>query len=125
MIVSGTKPQYKNQTEEYMIVRLSNVEFYHVGQAFRLGRYPIHFHMNGDMPSSYVNECAVHESFNQATNIQATNYLRITRNVVYDIMGGAFFLKDGVEIGNTFSYNLAVFVKASSSLLNEDITPGF
>ncbi len=34
--------------------RISNVELTHVGQAFRKGRYPIHFHMNGDMQGSYV-----------------------------------------------------------------------
>ena len=39
-------------------------------------------------------------------------------------MGGAYFLEDGIEIGNTFKNNLAVFVKASSSLLSEDSTPG-
>jgi hypothetical protein len=33
------------------------------------------------------------------------------------------FLEDGVEIGNTFDGNLAVFVQTSSSLLNEDVTP--
>ena len=38
-------------------------------------------------------------------------------------MGGAVFLEDGVETGNTFQYNLAIFVKASTSLLNDDITP--
>ena len=38
-------------------------------------------------------------------------------------MGGAYFLEDGVEIGNEFSYNLAIFVKTSSSLLTEDSTP--
>ena len=37
--------------------------------------------------------------------------------------GGAMFLEDGVEIGNTFDGNLAVFVRTSSSLLNEDVTP--
>ena len=81
--------------------------------------------MNGDMPSSYVSECAIHESFMRATNMHASNYILIERNVIYNIMGGAYFLEDGVEIGNTFAYNLAVFVKASSSLLSEDITPGF
>lgn len=79
--------------------------------------------MNGDMPSSYVKECAIHESFNRAINIHASNYLRLTRNVIYNIMGGAYFLEDGVEIGNEFLYNLAVFVRTSSSLLNEDVTP--
>ena len=34
--------------------RLENVEFSWAGQAFRLGRYPIHFHMNGDVSGSYV-----------------------------------------------------------------------
>jgi len=47
----------------------------------------------------------------------------VERNVIYNIMGGAYFLEDGIEIGNIFQYNLAVFVKTSSSLLNEDVTP--
>jgi hypothetical protein len=110
-------------SQESTIMRLSNVEFHHMGQAFRLGRYAIHFHMQGDSPSSYVRECAIHNSFNRAINIHATNYITITRNVIYDIAGGAFFLEDGVEIGNKFTYNLAVFVRTSSSLLNEDATP--
>ena len=79
------------------------------------GRYPIHFHMNGDMPSSYVKETAIHESFNRAINIHASNYLRLTRNLIYNIIGGAYFLEDGVEIGNEFIGNLAVFVRTSST----------
>lgn len=39
-------------------------------------------------------------------------------------MGGAFFIEDGIETGNIIQYNLAVFVKQSTSLLNDDITPG-
>ena len=113
------------KSPESVIGRLSNVELFHVGQAYRLGRYPIHFHMNGDMPSSYVVECAIHESFNRATNIHASNYLTIESNFIYNIMGGAFFLEDGVEIGNVFKNNLAIFVVASSSGINEDLTPGF
>ena len=38
-------------------------------------------------------------------------------------MGGAFFLEDGDETGNTFENNLAVYVKSSTSLRNDDITP--
>ena len=91
---------------------------------FRLGRYPINFHMNGNMPSSYVKVCVIHESFNRATNIHASNYLTIEANVIYNIRGGAYFLEDGIEIGNVFKNNLAVFVIASQSLINEDVTPG-
>ena len=81
------------RNQEVVIGRFSNVELFHVGQAFRLGRYAIHFHMNGDMPSSYVKECAIHQSFNRAVNIHATNRLTIQSNVIYDILGGAYFLE--------------------------------
>ncbi|CAF0814130.1 unnamed protein product, partial [Brachionus calyciflorus] len=111
------------RTREYVIARIQNVELYHVGQSFRIGRYPIHFHLNGDMRSSYVKEISIRKSFNRAINIHGSNYVTISRNFIYDIMGGAYFLEDGVEIGNEFSYNLAIFVKSSSSLLNEDSTP--
>ena len=80
---------------ENVIARISNIEMYHVGQSFRLGRYPIHFHMIGDSPSSYVSECAIHESFNRAVNIHASNYITVERTVISNIMGGAFFL--GIE----------------------------
>jgi len=104
-------------------VRLSNIEVTNAGQAFRLGRYPVHFHMNGNMNQSYIKSSSIHSTFNRAVNIHATNYLTVENNVIYNIMGGAMFLEDGVEIGNKIRYNLAVFVRTSSSLLNEDVTP--
>ena len=109
--------------EELVVGRIEYVELTYVGQAFRLGRYAIHFHLNGDMPSSYVRGCSIHQSFNRAVNIHATHYVTVEHNVVYNIMGGAFFLEDGVETGNVFQYNLAVFVISSTSLQNDDITP--
>ena len=92
-------------------------------QAFRLGRYAIHFHLNGDMDTSYVKKCAIHQSFNRATNIHGTNWVQIEENFIYNIMGGAFFLEDGIEEHNRFYRNVAVFVKSSTSLQNDDITP--
>ncbi|XP_035686784.1 fibrocystin-L-like [Branchiostoma floridae] len=103
--------------------RIEHVEFTYVGQAFRLGRYPIHSHLNGDMSSSYVRGCAIHRSFNRAVTMHGTHNLLVERNVVFNIMGGAFFIEDGIETGNIVQYNLALFVRASTSLLNDDITP--
>ncbi|CAF0745209.1 unnamed protein product [Adineta steineri] len=105
------------------ILRLSNIEVTYAGQAFRLGRYPVHFHMNGNMSLSYIKSSSIHQTFNRAVNIHASNYLTVSNNVIYDVMGGAVFLEDGVETFNTLSYNLLVFVRTSSSLLNEDVTP--
>ena len=39
-------------------------------------------------------------------NIHGTHYVMIQNNVIYDIMGGAVFLEDGIEIGNTFDVSI-------------------
>ncbi|XP_030002867.1 PKHD1 like 1, tandem duplicate 2 [Sphaeramia orbicularis] len=104
--------------------RIEHVEIFHAGQAFRLGRYPIHWHLMGDVQyMSYVRGCAIHQTFNRAVTIHNTHNLLVERNVIYNIMGGAFFIEDGIETGNIVQYNLAVFVKQSTSLLNDDVTP--
>ncbi|KAK3740701.1 hypothetical protein QZH41_019065 [Actinostola sp. cb2023] len=103
--------------------RFSYMEVRHAGQAFRLGRYPIHFHTSGEVGGSYVIGCAIHRSFNRAITIHGTNYLVVEHNVVYDILGNAVFVEDGIEQGNTVRFNLGIEVKPSSSALNVDITP--
>uniref|UniRef100_A0A8C6RMA5 Fibrocystin-L n=1 Tax=Nannospalax galili TaxID=1026970 RepID=A0A8C6RMA5_NANGA len=104
--------------------RIEYVEVFHAGQAFRLGRYPIHWHLLGDLQfKSYVRGCAIHQAYNRAVTIHNTHHLLVERNVIYDIRGGAFFIEDGIEHGNILQYNLAVFVQQSTSLLNDDVTP--
>ncbi|XP_066530272.1 fibrocystin-L-like [Hoplias malabaricus] len=106
------------------IGRIEYVEVFHAGQAFRLGRYPIHWHLMGDVKfQSYVRGCAIHQTYNRAVTIHNTHRLLVEHNIIYDIMGGAFFIEDGIETGNVLQYNLAVFVKQSTSLLNDDVTP--
>ncbi|XP_028646735.2 PKHD1 like 1, tandem duplicate 1 [Erpetoichthys calabaricus] len=106
------------------IGRIEYVEVFHAGQAFRLGRYPIHWHLMGDINfKSYVRGCGIHQTYNRAVTIHNTHHLLVEKNVIYDIMGGAFFIEDGIETGNILQYNLAVFVKQSTSLLNDDVTP--
>nr|XP_032810523.1 fibrocystin-L isoform X1 [Petromyzon marinus] len=104
--------------------RIEHVEIYHAGQAFRLGRYPIHWHLMGDVAfRSYVRGCALHHTFNRAITIHNTHQLLVERNVAYNVMGGAYFIEDGIEQGNVLQHNLAVFVRQSTSLLNDDVTP--
>ncbi|XP_060949378.1 PKHD1 like 1, tandem duplicate 1 [Limanda limanda] len=110
--------------ENLVIGRLEHIEIYNAGQAFRLGRYPVHWHLMGNVDyKSYVRGCAIHQTYNRAVTIHNTHRLLVERNVIYDIMGGAFFIEDGIETENILQYNLAVFVKQSTSLLNDDVTP--
>ena len=75
------------------------------------------------MDTSYIRGCAVHRTYNRAITIHAANYLTIEHNVVYNNMGHAIFTEDGVEQNNVVQYNLAVYTRTSSSLLNVDVTP--
>ena len=111
------------QNKGDVIGRFSYIEVTHAGQAFRLGRYPIHFHLNGDVSGSYVRGCSIHHTFNRAVTVHAVDNLLVENNVAYNILGHAYFLEDGIEQNNIIQDNLGVFVRASSSLLNVDITP--
>jgi len=42
------------------VARISYAEFVNSGQPAILGRYPIHFYINGDMHDSFVEGNAVH-----------------------------------------------------------------
>ena len=61
----------RNKDSNDARARLSYVELTLMGQAFRLGRYPVHFHIAGDVQSkSYVRGCAIHRSFNRQAHVQ-------------------------------------------------------
>lgn len=87
------------------------------------GRYPIHFHLSGNVTGSYVRGCAIHHTFNRAVTVHGVSGLLVEHNVANDVMGHAFFIEDGIETGNTIQYNLGVAVRTSSTLLITDVTP--
>jgi hypothetical protein len=103
--------------------KLSYIEVRRAGQAFQLGRYPIHFHMIGDIPGSYVKGCAIHHTYNRALTIHAVNNFLVENNVAYDVMGHTFFIEDAVETNNRIINNLGLVTRSSSSLLNADYHP--
>jgi hypothetical protein len=105
---------------ESLVARLSNLEVRNAGQAFRLGRYAIHWHMVGNLRQSYQRNCSIHHSWNRGTAIHGVNYLSIEHNFAYNVMGHAFFIEDGVEQFNFLRRNLGIKVVPSMNLLNTD-----
>ncbi|KXZ47885.1 hypothetical protein GPECTOR_32g498 [Gonium pectorale] len=105
-------------------LRFEQAEIRQTGQAFRLGRYTMHFHMHGDLAyQSWIRGCAVHHTYNRALTIHGSHRVIVQDNVAYNVMGHAFFLEDGIETGNIFENNLGMSTRASSALLNTDTTP--
>lgn len=112
-----------SEGDDSLTCRLNYVELHDVGQAFKLGRYAIHFHMIGAVHNSYANGVAIHQSNNRGFTMHGTHYLRLTNNIVYEGKGHIFFIEDAIETNNYLEGNLVITVKASFSLLNTDQTP--
>ncbi|XP_063856678.1 fibrocystin-L-like isoform X4 [Scylla paramamosain] len=117
VILSGKFPDL-----DLVMGRIEYVEVTKTGQAFQLGRYPLHFHLAGDMGGSYIRGCSIHHTYNRAVTMHSTNNLLVEHNVAYNNMGHAIFTEDGVEQNSVVQYNLAVYTRTSSSLLNVDVT---
>ncbi len=92
--------------------RFANVELSYLGQKKKLGRYPMHWHMQVDngLGQYFVNS-SVHHSFNRAITIHGTNYATVEDNVCFDQVGHAVFFEDGVEQHNEVHRNLVLFTQ--------------
>lgn len=88
--------------------RIDGVEFSNVGQRNILRRYPVHFHMDGRAPESYLKRSSIHDSANRCVTVHGTSGLRIQNNVCFDHLGHGFFLEDGAETDNILSGNLGL-----------------
>ena len=109
--------------DESLIGRLENIEVRNAGQAGRLGRYPIHFHMIGAVKKSYARRNSVHRTFNRAFTIHGVHYLRIQYNVAFNVKGHTYFIEDAIETKNIIEYNLGALTRRGFNLLNTDQTP--
>lgn len=102
-------------------VSIDGVEFYHMGQKGKLGRYPVHWHQAGDRTGDYVKNSSIHRAFNRALTIHGAQNVLIEQNVAYDHIGHGFFLEDAVETGNKFYFNLGLLTR--EPLPGEEILP--
>ncbi len=101
-------------------MRIDGVELRRVGQAGRIGRYPVHFHglsyrsdgtVLKDATGQFVRNSAVWNSKNRCLVVHGTNGVSLTNNICYDILGHAVFFEDAVERRNTVERNLVLKVR--------------
>lgn len=92
-------------------VEISGVEFFRLGQHLNNGRYPIHWHLVDDASGQFIENSAIHHSYNRCVTVHGTNNVRVENNVTFDHVGHCFFLEDGAETGNQFIHNLGMNTK--------------
>jgi hypothetical protein len=94
--------------DESLIGRIGYIEMRDVGQAFQLGRYPLHFHMIGTVHNSYIIGNSIHNTYNRAVTFHGVHYLRVQKNFAFRTMGHAFFIEDAAETKNLIEDNLVI-----------------
>lgn len=102
---------------------VDSVEFFRLGQAGLMGRYPFHWHLVGDAPGQYIKNSSIHSSFQRCVTVHQTHQTVVDNNVCYNFKGHGFFLEDGNEVNNTISRNVGIgaqFPSLSKVLLNSD-----
>ena len=93
----------------------------------KIGRYPLHFHLAGNMPpNTYLRYNSIRKTNFRCVTIHASHNIVVDSNVAFDALGHCFYLEDGVEMNNTFSNNLAVWVqpKVAGERIGSDGTDG-
>ena len=99
------------------------VEFFHMGQMGKMGRYPLHWHLRGDAEGQYVQRSSFHDSFQRCVTVHGTSHVLLRKNLCYNTYGHGFFLEDGNEMHNTFEANIAILnmkMPSSRALLQSD-----
>jgi hypothetical protein len=97
----------------YNQVALQGVEIEKFGKS-QLGSYPIHFHMDGSLPTdsgsggTLVNANSIHHSYNKCIAVHETNNLVVQNNVCARITGNIFYEEIGDETNITFNGNLGM-----------------
>ncbi|XP_078677557.1 cell surface hyaluronidase CEMIP2-like isoform X3 [Branchiostoma floridae x Branchiostoma belcheri] len=108
--------------KDFENVHLSGIEFTRMGQQI-LGRYPVHFHMAGDVDGvgcysrpTYVRELSIHHCFARCVTIHGTHGLLVQDTVGYETLGHCYFLEDGAEQRNVLDHNLGLSTRYGTLL---------
>lgn len=92
-------------------VRVSDVEFSRLGQPGILGRYPVHWHLMGEAPGTYVRRSSVHHGLQRGIIVHGTHRATVEENVVFDVRGHGVYVEDGSEQGTVIRGNLAALAR--------------
>jgi hypothetical protein len=87
---------------------IDGVEFRHMGQFDRLGRYPFHWHLVGDASGQYLRNSAINGSIQRGIVVHGTQGALVSGNVVYDTVGHNIVAENDASFNNLFQSNLAV-----------------
>ncbi len=105
---------------------VDGVELSRLGQLGKMGRYPFHWHLAGDVPGQFIRNSSIHDSYQRCVTIHGTNGATVENNVCFNHFGHGYFLENGNEVNNVIAGNLGMLtrrVPAGKGLLASDMGP--
>ena len=90
------------------VAHVEGVGLYYMGQLGLLARYPMHWHLAGDVSGQYIRNTSVWHSFNRCVTVHGSHAATVENNVCFDHVGHGYFLEDGIETRNTIVGNLGL-----------------
>jgi hypothetical protein len=84
------------------------VEFRRVGQFNRAGRFPLHWHGNGDAADSAASGCVIQQSFQRGIVVAGSPRVRLEGNVVYKPLGHGVITDQADEGAAIITSNLTI-----------------
>jgi G8 domain-containing protein len=103
-------------------VSIQGVELEKFGKD-KLGSYPVHFHMDGDLVANkskvLLNANSIHHSYNKCITVHSTRNLTIKNNVCARIVGHIFYEEIGDEDNIAFERNLGLGAMSNSFDVND------
>ena len=104
--------------EGFKAFKVENAEFTKLGQQGIVGRYPLHWHMAGDLTpgTSYVRSNSIHHTLQRCVTCHGSFGCNIENNVAFESLGHCYFMEDGVERGTVMSNNLGLNTRKGSMI---------
>ncbi|MFK7761899.1 MAG: malectin domain-containing carbohydrate-binding protein [Roseobacter sp.] len=106
-------------------MHIDGAEFTNMGQEGILGRYALHWHVNGDVSGQFVTNSSIHHTFNKGMTVHGTQNTWIENNAIYDTVGHSYYFEDGAEFGNVLLNNLGMNTRKADSLAEAAIGTDF
>ncbi|KAM6459801.1 fibrocystin isoform 3-T3 [Liasis olivaceus] len=107
--------------DEESLLCLTGVQFYHVGQASQKHLSALTVAGNAQMTNSYIQHCAVLDSFAQGVSLSGISDFRIENNTFYNIMGHGIKIGEQRGQNNKIRHNTIIGLVGTDGLSNTEI----
>ena len=104
--------------EGFKSFKVENAELTKLGQQGIVGRYPLHWHMAGNLTlgTSYVRKNSIHHTLQRCVTCHGSFGCQIENNVAFESLGHCYFMEDGVERGTLMKNNLGLNTRKGSMI---------